>query len=162
MEHSNSTPHWRPQEVARENFAHLFNVYFSHVGQCTPEDCEAQRQAFDLKPFADQQEAWRHKHLLDMDGNAFSGRFYAFLHSQSLTYKMTLFREWHMEWLKPWVHYVPLSLNGSEWVEALRWFSSENEGKLQARRIAEASTEWAKTALRNEDIEAWFFRLLLE
>jgi hypothetical protein len=97
-----------------------------------------------------------------MDGNAFSGRFYAFLTSKSLVYKMAVFREWHEEWLKPWVHYIPISLRGDEWVETARWFGKEIAGKTAAKQIAAQGTEWANKVLRNEDMEAWFFRLLLE
>jgi hypothetical protein len=97
-----------------------------------------------------------------MDGNAFSGRFYAFLKSHSLVFKMAVFREWHADWLKPWVHYAPLSLRGEEALEAVRYFSSEAEGKQAAVRLAEQGREWANKALRNEDFEVWFFRLLLE
>lgn len=38
----------------------------------------------------------------------------------------------------------------------------ETEGEKKAREIAERSREWAGKALRNVDMEAWFFRLLLE
>jgi hypothetical protein len=33
--------------------------------------------------------------------------------------------------LKPWVHYVPLSLKGNEYVESMRYFTSEEEGKKE-------------------------------
>lgn len=42
------------------------------------------------------EEAWQYKYLLDIDGNAFSGRFYALLKSMSLAFKIALFREWHL------------------------------------------------------------------
>ena len=75
---------------------------------------------------------------------------------------MAVFREWHEEWIKPWVHYIPLSLRGEEGLEAVRYFSGEEEGKSQGVRMAEAARDWAKKALRNDDFEVWFFRLLLE
>ena len=75
---------------------------------------------------------------------------------------MAVFREWHEEWIKPWVHYIPLSLRGDEALESVRYLSAEGEGKKQAVRMAEASREWAGKVLRNEDFETWFFRLLLE
>lgn len=171
-------------EVDRRSFKHLINVTFSHVGQCDPGDCDAQREFFEVTEHVDGQNAWYHKHLLDMDGNAFSGRFYSFLKSRSLTYKMAVFREWHAEWLKPWVHYIPLSLKGDEHLDLIRWFSgdvtTDVEGKPQkaklpdkggngdslgerkAREIAQRSTEWHDKVLRNVDFEAWLFRLLLE
>ncbi|KAK5015137.1 hypothetical protein LTR39_002778 [Cryomyces antarcticus] len=155
-------PHWQPKEVRRADYRDIVDVHFSHVGQCDPGDCDAQREFFDIVKPADQQDAWKYRYLLDIDGNAFSGRFYAFLESKSLVYKMAIFREWHEEWIKPWVHYIPLSMRGDEWLESVRYFSGEEEGKIQAPRMAEQGRQWARKVLRNEDLEVWFFRLLLE
>ena len=155
-------PEWKVKEVPRQDYKPIMDVHFSGVGQCDPGDCDAQREFFDVTPPVDQQDAWKYRFLLDMDGNAFSGRFYAFLKSHSLTFKMAVFREWHEEWIKPWVHYIPLSLRGDEALETVRYMSAEAEGKQQAVRMAEASREWAGKVLRNEDFEVWFFRLLLE
>ncbi|PTB67302.1 glycosyltransferase family 90 protein [Trichoderma citrinoviride] len=153
---------WEPKEVPRGDYQKLIDVHFSHVGQCDPGDCEAQREFFDVVDLVDQQDAWGYKYLVDMDGNAFSGRFYAFLQSRSLTFKLALFREWHSERLRPWVHYVPLSLQGDDWLEAVRFIDQDGEGSAEGRRIAEESREWANQAVRKVDMEVWFFRLLLE
>ncbi|KAF2746670.1 glycosyltransferase family 90 protein, partial [Sporormia fimetaria CBS 119925] len=159
------------QEVERQDFDKLIDVRFSHIGQCDEGDCKAQETFFRVTEHAGLQDAWYHKHLLDMDGNAFSGRFYAFLKSRSLTYKMAVFREWHEDRLWPWIHYIPLSLNGTEHLDLVHWFAGgdsqqstgeESLGERKAREIAERSTEWAGKALRNVDFEAWLFRLLLE
>ncbi|OAX79750.1 hypothetical protein ACJ72_05926 [Emergomyces africanus] len=153
---------WTIKDVARRKFKDIFNVKFSHIGQCDPEDCKAQAEFFDVVASADQQDAWQYKHLVDIDGNAFSGRYYAFLRSNSLVYKLAVFREWHDEWLRAWVHYVPLSLRGDEHVEAVRFFAMEEEGQTLARQLAKQGKEWAYSALRNDDLEVYFFRLLLE
>ncbi|KAF2199269.1 hypothetical protein GQ43DRAFT_482607 [Delitschia confertaspora ATCC 74209] len=173
-------PYYHVEELPRANFKDAIDVHFSHVGQCDQGDCDAQKAFFDVVDRVDGQDAWGWKHLLDIDGNAFSGRFYAFLKSRSLTYKAAIFREWHMDWLKPWVHYIPLSFIGDEHLELVKWFggikddgksglkegekggNGDSLGEKRAREIAERSTEWAKKVLRNEDFEAWFFRLLLE
>jgi len=47
-------------------------------------------------------------------------------------------------------------------VEAVRWFAGEPSGKHEAERLALQGREWANKVLRNEDLEVWFFRLLLE
>ena len=173
---SDTSPDYQVKDVRRKDYAELVDVHFSHIGQCDPEDCHAQEEFFDVTERADGQDAWGFKHLLDMDGNAFSGRFYAFLKSHSLTYKMAVFREWHQDWLRPWVHYVPLSLRGDDWLELVSWFAGvadhgdgikesdngDSVGELRARQIAQRSTEWVAKVLRNEDFEVWFFRLLLE
>ncbi|KAL7946305.1 glycosyltransferase family 90 protein [Trichoderma barbatum] len=156
------SPKWTPKEVPRGDYQKLIDVHFSHVGQCDPGDCEAQREFFDVVDRVDQQDAWGYKYLVDIDGNAFSGRFYSFLQSQSLTFKLALFREWHNEWLKPWVHYVPLSLQGDDWLEAVRFIDEDSKGSSEGQKIAKESREWANQAVRKEDMEVWFFRLLLE
>ena len=164
------------QDVDRRDYDHLIDVKFSHIGQCDPGDCDAQKEFFRIVDRADDQDGWLFKHLLDMDGNAFSGRFYSFLRSRSLTFKFSIFREWHAEWIRPWVHYVPLSLKGDEHLDLVRWFSGgekekegggkegngESEGEKRARQIAERSTAWAGEVLRNVDFEVWFWRVLLE
>lgn len=197
---------WTTHEVPRGDYKQLLDIFFSHVGQCDQSDCDAQRAFFPVQEYANRDDALQHKHVLDMDGNAFSGRFYAFLRSRSLVFKWAIFREWHYEWLRPWLHYVPLSLHGEEWLEVVRFFaapsgeggagggggaaaggkkgekgkkagekggekggkgekggrSAEVLGEKEAERLALRGREWAGKALRNEDLEAWFFRLLLE
>ena len=153
---------WGSKRLPRSEYAHLMDVHFAHIGQCDPGDCDAQREYFTVVKADKQQDAWAYKYLLDIDGNAFSGRFYAFLKSMSLVYKLAIFREWHEEWLRPWLHYVPLSLQGDDYVESVRYFHDEEEGKVQAAKLAVKGREWAQRVLRKEDFEAWLFRLLLE
>lgn len=153
---------WVLKDAPRTDYKDIMDVKFAHVGQCDPGDCDAQREYFDIVKPDKQHFAWQYKYLLDIDGNAFSGRFYAFLKSMSLVYKMAVFREWHEEWLWPWVHYVPLGLKGDEYVESIRYFRDEPEGKVQAPRLAVQGREWAGKVLRNEDFEIWLFRLLIE
>lgn len=153
---------WVPSEVSKRDYRELFDVKFTYIGQCDPDDCGAQHEFFEVVEPAGQGEAWAYRYLVDIDGNAFSGRYYAFLHSNSLIFKIAIFREWHDEWLKPWVHYIPLTLKGSEYAETVRYFASEDAGKQAAPRIAGQGQNWAQKALRNEDLEVWFFRLLLE
>lgn len=159
---TNGAADWKVKEVPRTEYKDMFDVKFSHVGQCDPGDCDAQKEFFEVVDPAKQHDAWAYKYLLDIDGNAFSGRFYAFLKSKSLVYKMAMFREWHEEWIRPWVHYVPLGLKGDEYVESVRYFNEEEAGKQQAPKLAMQGRAWAGKVLRNEDFEVWFFRLLLE
>lgn len=165
LSNESSTPEhqqWKTKEVSRTDYKHLFDVKFSHVGQCDPGDCDAQKEYFEIVAPAEQHAAWAYKYLLDIDGNAFSGRFYAFLQSKSLIYKMAIFREWHEEWLRPWTHYIPLSMKGDEYLESVRYFEEDPTGQVQAEKIANDGRQWSQKVLRNEDLEVWLFRLLLE
>ncbi|MCJ1365109.1 capsule-associated protein CAP1 [Acarospora aff. strigata] len=157
-----ANPSWQVHEVKKPDYASLFDVKFTYIGQCDPGDCDAQREFFQVVDPAPPSEAWGFKFLLDIDGNAFSGRFYAFLKSWSLVSKIAIFREWHEEWLVPWLHYVPLGFGGQEYVETMRWFLQEEQGKKEAEELAVKGREWASKVLRKEDFEVWFFRLLLE
>jgi hypothetical protein len=225
---TNGAGRWRETEVPMSNYSHLLDVKFTHIGQCDPGDCDAQRAYFGTVEPVNMFDAFQSKYLLDIDGNAFSGRYYAWLLSNSLVYKLALFREWHDEWIRGWVHYVPLGLasgsssssssvatgssgsevsssseesvkpreadgtasssdnsdfhpddassprppsppktpisneRGTEVIEALRYFDSDEAGKQEAERLARQGREWAKKVLREGDMEVWFFRLLLE
>lgn len=153
---------WYEKDVQMNEMGKYFDVHFTYIGQCDPGDCDAQREYFGTVEPVNMFDAFQSKYLLDIDGNAFSGRYYAWLLSKSLVYKLAVFREWHDEWLKPWVHYVPLGLQGEEYVESIRYFDEEESGKVQGKRLAEQGREWAQKVLRNDDIEVWYFRLLLE
>lgn len=157
-----TAPQWDLRTAPRADYKDLIDIHFSGVGQCDPGDCDAQREYFDMAMPVDPQKAWAFKYLLDIDGNAFSGRFYSFLRSNSLTLKLSIFREWHEEWLLPWVHYLPLSMRGEEHLEVVRYLSREEQGKMLGPKMAKESQEWAGKVLRNSDMEVWFFRLLLE
>ena len=153
---------WALNTVERKDYAEMMNVHFSHVGQCDEVDCVAMNEYFRIVEPAGFQTAWKYKFLLDLDGNAFSGRFYAFLKSKSLPIKMSIFREWHEEWIRPWAHFIPISLKGDEILETVRYLASDEDGRRTAERLAEQGRMWAEKVLRHEDYEAWFFRLLLE
>ncbi|KAI5804355.1 glycosyl transferase family 90-domain-containing protein [Geopyxis carbonaria] len=153
---------WTTKKIPRKDLRALFDVHFSGVGQCDPSDCSQQREHFHVAEPAKQHDAWKSKYLLDVDGNAFSGRYHAFLESRSTVFKLAIFREWHDEWLHPWVHYVPVSLNVEEVAEIMRFFVHEEGGDAVAKRIADEGRRWAKKVLRNEAMDVWFFRLLLE
>ena len=145
------------------NSSNIFNVEFTEVKQCNTHDCNEQSVYFDDKQQDQQSDAWKYRYLLDMDGNAYSGRFYAFLESYGIPLKLSFFREWHADILFPWIHYVPLSLKTAGYSEILRFFEEdETQGHTIAKGIAEAGRQWAHAALRHEDMEVYMFRLLLE
>ena len=45
---------------------------------------------------------WSYKYLVDMDGMSYSGRFLAFLASDSVPIKSTVYDEFFSDWIQPW------------------------------------------------------------
>jgi hypothetical protein len=136
-------------------------------------DCTDQESEFALVPPSDFQAHWSYRFLFDLDGAGFSGRFLPFLHSRSLPFKTALFREWYDSRLTAWMHFVPQDLrlhgvwstlayfagvDGMLYGSSVKWKPHLKEGEL----IAEQGRDWAGKVLRKEDMEVYFFRLLLE
>ena len=73
----------------------LFDVKFTGVVKTTSaeEARGAQAIEFDIAAKESQQDLWKWKFLLDVDGHGLSGRFYALLKSKSLVFKCTMMRE---------------------------------------------------------------------
>lgn len=148
--------------------------FVDNIVRCADPDCVAQAAEFGLVKAHDFQKHWRYKYLVDLDGAGFSGRFLPFLQSHSLPFKSALFREWYDSRLIPWMHFVPLDIRlhgvwstlayfaGVHGVDSIgrkwEWQGHEREGEL----IAEHGRDWAEKVLRKEDMEVYFFRLLLE
>ena len=143
------------------------------ISRCGREDCQAQEQEFEFKDRFDFQDHWRYKYLFDLDGAGFSGRFLPFLQSHSLPFKTALFREWYDSRISAWLHFVPqdVRLHGVHSTLAyLSGFRGNVGGRevvmeaheKEAEFIAEQGRQWASKVLRKEDMEIYFFRLLLE
>lgn len=45
---------------------------------------------------------WQFKYLPDLDGVGYSGRFMAFIGSDSVPLKATIYEEFFTEWIQPW------------------------------------------------------------
>jgi hypothetical protein len=153
---------WDVQKVQPGQFEKYFDIKFTTISHCDNK-CDSQMEFFGGEAEIEEpSEAWKHRYLLDMDGWAYSGRFYSFMNSRSLPMKLSLFREWHQDILVPWVHYVPLNKDADEIMELIRYFEHDPMGGAIAQKIATDGRNWAKRALRNEDMEVYMFRLLLE
>ncbi|ERF68782.1 hypothetical protein EPUS_07269 [Endocarpon pusillum Z07020] len=137
-------------------------------------DCTDQEAEFALVHPTDFQSHWQYRYLFDLDGAGFSGRFLAFLQSHSLPFKTALFREWYDDRLTAWHHFVPQDMRLHAVWSTLAYFAGVNgtlpNGKKaemkphlkEGERIAEQGREWAGKVLRKEDMEVYFFRVLLE
>jgi hypothetical protein len=152
---------WTTRILEHDEMKDYFNTHFVGIQDCD-DDCDEENMFFNVVEPDPQEEAWRYRYLLDMDGHAYSGRFYAFMRSQSVPFKLTLFREWHDNVLFPWVHYVPINKDATEIPELVRFFEHDPEGEEIARSIGVGGQEWAQKALRAEDMDVYLFRLLLE
>ena len=151
-----------PYKVPMASQKYLFNVTFSKLVQCEETQCNELKDSFHLSGNQDHMTHYKYRFLFDVDGNSFSGRFYRLLESNATVLKQTLFQEWHDDFLLPWVHYVPVSLDMAELPEIMRFFAETDRGKEKAWEIAKQGGEWARTALRREDCGAVVFRMLLE
>jgi hypothetical protein len=47
-------------------------------------------------------EFWKYKYIMDLDGNAYSGRFMGYMNSDSAVVKATVHREYFQDWIEPW------------------------------------------------------------
>ncbi|CAG8133888.1 unnamed protein product [Penicillium olsonii] len=156
------TEGWEVQQANQTQLDGLFDAHFVEIKDCD-EDCPAEEQFFDdIREPDPREEAWKYRYLLDMDGHAYSGRFYAFMRSKSVPFKLTFFREWHEDILIPWVHYVPINKDGTEIPELIRFFEQDPTGQQIARAIGQDGQDWAARTIRNDDIDVYMFRLYLE
>ncbi|KAE8148019.1 hypothetical protein BDV25DRAFT_23602 [Aspergillus avenaceus] len=141
-------------------------------------DCEDQKQELGTGDRVDFQDHWKYRYLFDADGAGFSGRFLPFMQSRSLPFKTGLFRQWFDSRISAWLHFVPIDVRLHGLWSTLAYFAGvdvpngideNNQPKplmephdVQGHWIAEEGRKWAEQALRKEDMEIYFFRLLLE
>jgi len=45
---------------------------------------------------------WAHRYILDLDGMSYSGKFFAFLGSDSAVIKSSVYQEFFSDWIQPW------------------------------------------------------------
>lgn len=108
---------------------------------------------------------YQFKYLPDIDGNSFSGRYRAFLLSTSLPIKATVYKEWHDSRLIPWAHFVPMDSLYMDIYGIIQYFigyKGRNGHDGQAEKIALNGKSWAEKVLRQEDMQLYVYRLLLE
>jgi hypothetical protein len=67
-----------------------------------PGGCEGLERDHRIADAVPLSENWRHKYLIDLDGQGYSARFFAFLASDSAAIKSTVYREYFSDWIQPW------------------------------------------------------------
>ncbi|KAG9255781.1 glycosyltransferase family 90 protein [Emericellopsis atlantica] len=143
---------------------------FTHWGKATLTEDYQPEAEWPLPPVTAFDEHWHYRHLIDVDGAGFSGRFLPFLQSKSVVYRAALFKTWYDERLREWHHYIPIDVRlGNGFWSVLRYLGSserhdqsKHTGDEIAQKIATNGKEWASRALRPEDMQIYMFRLLLE
>jgi len=143
-------------------------AFAGQMGQCTVEDgsCERTKEIIDFVEGMIWPKQNNYKYQLDIDGNAWSGRFHRLMASNSCVLKSTIFPEWYSERIQPWVHFVPVKIDYSDLFDIMAFFVGDFEGKGahddMAEKIAMDGKKWAEEHWRYEDMEAYLFRLILE
>ncbi|KAJ5760254.1 hypothetical protein N7520_007410 [Penicillium odoratum] len=139
-------------------------VRISAAIQCDDNACREQSDEFKIKAGNrdDITDGYTARYNLDIDGNGLSGRFYRLLMSKSAVLKQTLYQEWHDDWLIPWVHYIPISMDLRDFPEIVRYLTQEPEGQALGRKVAQNSYDWSRRVLRSEDMRLVWWRLMLE
>lgn len=165
--------HYAVQDFHPASFAEQYtDVGFTEKRDCIP-NCDFYDSTFHMMEGKEFSETFRSKYLIDVDGMSFSGRWRAYLQSRSLGLKATIFREWHDSRLLAWKHFVPMDNRYDDFYSLLAYFigiEQSTEGQAvrvpqhdrEASVIAENGREWAMKVLRQEDIEIYTYRLLLE
>lgn len=102
---------------------------------------------------------FKYKFLMSIDGNTFVSRLPLFLSSGSVPFRAGIYSEWFDEWIKENEHYIQIKLDYSDLDYKLQW-ALDHDDKMRA--IGQRARRFAKTRLRNEDMECYLYRLLLE
>jgi len=147
--------------------------------------CEAMEKDFRFASAVPLGEHWMYKYLIDVDGYGYSGRFLAFMLSESAVIKSTIYKEFFSDWVQPWLHYIPLSMDYSELYNVYAYFAGPTPsmmkgiqrqaegtiiggeyysppGDAQLRNIALAGRKWKRTTARLIDMDIYVYRLCLE
>jgi len=165
----------------------LLDVSFSGGPvQCDPPTCDYMSKTLQFAGTMGLDESYQYKYLIDVDGNGWSGRFHRLMSTKSLVLKSTIFPEWYMDRVQPWVHYVPIKVDYSDLYDVMVFFRGDEEsaggkaGKESRRqvlmrrgsrntghdhlaeKIASQGKRWAAEHWRRVDMAAYMFRLVLE
>lgn len=105
------------------------------------------------------QQLQEHKYIMDVDGNAFTARFPGLLRSGSVIFKSTRYKEWYTERLMPYIDYIPVNYNLTDFVEKVEWAHDNQD--ITSKMVTHAQSI-AKHHLRREDMRCYVYRLLLE
>jgi len=113
------------------------------------------KDQFRFEPHMSADDANEFKYVLDVDGNAWSGRFHKLMASSAAVLKSTIYPEWWTQTAVPWYHYIPVKVDYSDLHQVASYFIGGPGGQGShdddARRIGLQGQDWAKKHWRLED-----------
>ncbi|KDQ16303.1 glycosyltransferase family 90 protein [Botryobasidium botryosum FD-172 SS1] len=128
--------------------------------------CRKAEEGWEFRRPQKWEQANQFKYMMDIDGNGWSARFKRLMSTNSLVFKSTIFPEWYMDRVMPWLHYVPVKVDLTDLYDTLAFFRGDIKGEgsheEMAEEIARAGKEWSQTFWRKQDMVAYMFRLYLE
>ena len=163
--HNSESGSWEPYKSTMRELSKYVHVGFSGVSHCSKEECDRMRDPKEGLAFTSHEgmnASYGSKFAFDIDGASYTERFQRLLQSHSTVFKMTIFQEWHDDFLVPWLHYVPVTLGMKELPETLRFFAETQRGQEIAKTIAEEGRSWVQQTWRPVDMKIALFRILLE
>ncbi|KAG8710312.1 Glycosyltransferase Family 90 domain containing protein [Ceratobasidium sp. 423] len=155
------------EEKSQELNERLMDVAFAgNPIQCEEPVCTLMKEIFEYRGHMSWPEANKYKYIVDIDGNGWSARFKRLMTTNSMILKTTIFPEWYMDRVMPWVHYVPVKVDLTDLYDIVSFFRGDAQGRgahdEMAGKIGLAGKVWSKTFYRKEDMVAYLFRLFLE
>ncbi|KAK4685681.1 hypothetical protein P7C73_g4466, partial [Tremellales sp. Uapishka_1] len=156
--------------------------------QCLETDgtCDAMRREIEWAGHQSSEEMNKHKFLLDIDGNGWSGRFrrlacpevvddgemtdsstHRLMSTNSVVIKTGIFTEWFQPHLIPWFMYIPAKLDFSDLADILAFFRGTPKHPdlgfdETAKALARNGQCFVQRMFRIEDLQAYMMRLFLE
>lgn len=167
---SDGTPEQEPRDEQAlaswlDEIANAGLTDFLCPSESTDNVCEALSNRYEVVSGIPMKIQWNWKYLPDIDGNSLSGRFRAFVLSDSSPMKATIYKEWHDSRLTPWVHFIPLDVSLRDlWSTAAYFlgFKGVDGHDDKGEQIASEGRVWGEKVLRKEDMVLYVHRLLLE
>ena len=101
----------------------------------------------------------RSKYIPVIDGNVFPARIRGYLFSNSLIFYSSIFTHWFSNWIRPFEHYIPFSLDLTDFERNILWAYKNDKA---AEKIGLRAQKLANEHLRYEDMRRYAGLLLLE
>ncbi|KAI1879903.1 hypothetical protein JX265_001524 [Neoarthrinium moseri] len=149
------------------------------VSYIFPEKCDGpscQMVQSENLPMRPRQDALNNRYVMLLDtADGPSPDTLSLIRANSVPFISTIFREWYTDRIMPWSHFVPIDIRYHGLHNTLAYFTGlTGRGKINGRQplmqqrmddgrwISEQGRKWADKVLRREDMEIYWFRLLLE